>query len=1358
MLHNSVNTLSSGLVKDTSPLTQKEGTYTYALNAVLESTTGDYPFITNEIGNTQSIILPGTNPILLGKVLTDTETFICCVVDDTTSYIIEYFPRSNSFTTIIENVDLNFDSRYPVKMLFRIRKGCERTIYFTDNFNPYRVMDIDNLAQYGDPFEAARLNLFRTLTLPQFSAVGVQDYGGDLPLGNYQFAIQYLDKDLNETPWIDFTPFLPIVDENLSSAYHEIDGGYNIDDVTVDVIGGVPNSTKSIELQVSNLDSDFAFFRVAVIMATAGTGEVSAVHLLTPQPITSDTYNWIFRGVNPNNSTPTTLAEVQAGVLKINKVGSHAQIDNRLILANLTNEQFDWAAVQRAANILPIEWTGKSISKEDIENSGSAKSPDYYLHSKSFLRDEVYAFGIYGIMDDGTTTPVFHIPGREAVTGDDDEITVVNTPPGVNEIPLADVRHLGFDDVLDDIGYGPGKLPRWLLYNTSTVDGLMSFWESDVEYPNEVDCDGVPIYPYTDLGGGNYEMHKIRHHKFPDNRITPFEDTDNIYPIGIKPDMTPFLAAIPTELALRVLDWRICMAKRTDNDRTVLDKGYLTTARIAEGDGIDGDVTLYLEDDRYNDFTFNTPLAWTMLHDKKIHYFFSPKQMLERPLYNSDYVTTEMQLEVPFNALSFVQRWFIDTSIHLSNTTLYNRITEDYRHIDRYKQLDGLEFTGPNPDFGSYPWVNSVLGVERVTNSSFTTPVCTLLYDDDYEWQMATTSSPPKFSYVSIKKYNRSINTALHNLQYLDIVKETVPFDHYFGGDIFISYMTHKVTSSGETYSALSAYYETELNPELRHAGLVEPIVQEYFKEKVSYTTNQQLLVKYAQGYYPQEDKYYARPEFLAFNKDYIKHSDVRALFSLPFNYNWCSDCGDQYPYRIVASEKSFQSEVSDRYRTFLANNFVDLNGDCGGIEDLVISNDNLIALTYNYPVFIPTKPQSLQTNETLTYVGTGEIFSIPPRKMSTTNYPHGGCRDWMGVITTEFGTFYADSEHGKVHTLGNPPNNISAGLNNWLETNLPFNVDTQWYELFGKRYPWRYPTNGIGIVSTYDPRHKRFIITKNDYTVNNTGTFGGEASIDDPAPLNNILYFDPGQGVFFISNDGVVNQIVPFSNGLYFKNHSWTLSYSPQHQAWVSYHSYLPYNYLNDGNTFYSLKQYLGRIYEHNRGSYQRYYNEAKKEHVLEFIINKDPQLVKTFGSMELVCQSTLDGVDSNIIFDKAWFYNSNQSTGFKTLKLKTNPYDLDYNQNQILIDKVQRNWKFNNLRDIATAGVPLSTSNWATILGDYFTDKVPINTISNPNLFTQVSRFRDRWLACRLSFKPSTNHKLTTNILNTQQNISFR
>ena len=187
-----------------------------------------------------------------------------------------------------------------------------------------------------------------------------------------------------------------------------------------------------------------------------------------------------------------------------------------------------------------------------MENTGSAKSPNYYLHNKSFLRDEVYALGIYGIMNDGTNTPVFHIPGRESIVTDLDEFTVVTTVVDpLTEIALEDVRHLGFDTITDDIGYGVGIVLRWLVFNTADVSGVMSYWESDIDYPTDVDCTDVRIYPDG----------PIRHHKFPDTRIAPFEELvlisstpAYILPLGIIPDLTSFLAAVPSEIAIRILE------------------------------------------------------------------------------------------------------------------------------------------------------------------------------------------------------------------------------------------------------------------------------------------------------------------------------------------------------------------------------------------------------------------------------------------------------------------------------------------------------------------------------------------------------------------------------------------------------------------------------------------------------------------------------------------------------------------------------------------------------------------------------------------------------------------------------------
>jgi hypothetical protein len=218
MQHQTTNTFTAGMVKDTSPLAQKEGTYTYALNAVLENLDGGHPFLSTELGTRYSLTLPESS-FIIGGVITDTNTFILFLAGTGSSYIIEYFPTLNTYSVILESTDLNFETAHPIKALFRIRKGCERVVYFTDNFNPYRVLEIDNLAQYGNPVDISKLKLQRDAAIPLLAIEAVQDFGGNHKVGSYSYAIQYLDENSNETAFLDHTPTIPLVDNPLTGPY-----------------------------------------------------------------------------------------------------------------------------------------------------------------------------------------------------------------------------------------------------------------------------------------------------------------------------------------------------------------------------------------------------------------------------------------------------------------------------------------------------------------------------------------------------------------------------------------------------------------------------------------------------------------------------------------------------------------------------------------------------------------------------------------------------------------------------------------------------------------------------------------------------------------------------------------------------------------------------------------------------------------------------------------------------------------------------------------------------------------------------------------------------------------------------------
>lgn len=202
-----VRQFTSGMVTDITPRKQPENTYRFALNAALEGREGRLGSILSEEGNAVNASVTDGHTII-GHVLTNTSDIILFTTDDTTSEIGIFNPDTKTYSVLISDSCLSFSTQYPVKALFRIRKGCERVIYFTDRNNPYRTINIDSLSQYYNADGSLNCNSIaftRETTPPILTIDEVRDNGGQLEVGAYQFAVRYLDEDLNESNWFYVT-------------------------------------------------------------------------------------------------------------------------------------------------------------------------------------------------------------------------------------------------------------------------------------------------------------------------------------------------------------------------------------------------------------------------------------------------------------------------------------------------------------------------------------------------------------------------------------------------------------------------------------------------------------------------------------------------------------------------------------------------------------------------------------------------------------------------------------------------------------------------------------------------------------------------------------------------------------------------------------------------------------------------------------------------------------------------------------------------------------------------------------------------------------------------------------------------
>lgn len=433
-----METFSKGLVTDTIQKAQPQGSYRFALNAILETKEDGHGALSNELGNELCVSLPeGFAPI--GHVLTDGDDIVIFATDNIESIIALFNPKTKTLNIIVQDTCLGFKDTHPIEALFRVRKGCNRTIYFTDNLNAYRYFDFDAVDTFKDAdgnWDCNKFAFFPNVTVPRIVDTKVLDTGGSLKVGAYQFAIRYLDGDLNGTNYFYVTAPVNIYDDNVSSAYGVIDGGVNIVDSSEE-IGSVPETGKSIELSITDLDDLYAYYQIAVIASLEGTGTASTVYVLPPQSIDSPTDTTTVADFTQAGTTITTVADIAVDNPVFDKVKSHAQVDNTLYIGGVSLKEYDWAEFQRAANAITVEYVVDQVEADSQYDEGNAKNPSTAFFNKTFMGDEIYAVSIKFLLPDGSFSPEFHIPGREKDDFDADELTV-----GV-DIDASEVAHLG---------------------------------------------------------------------------------------------------------------------------------------------------------------------------------------------------------------------------------------------------------------------------------------------------------------------------------------------------------------------------------------------------------------------------------------------------------------------------------------------------------------------------------------------------------------------------------------------------------------------------------------------------------------------------------------------------------------------------------------------------------------------------------------------------------------------------------------------------------------------------------------------------------------------------------------------------
>lgn len=204
-------------------------------------------------------------------------------------------------------------------------------------------------------------------------------------------------------------------------------------------------------------------------------------------------------------------------------------------------------------------------------------------------------------------------------------------------------------------------------------------------------------------------------------------------------------------------------------------------------------------------------------------------------------------------------------------------------------------------------------------------------------------------------------------------------------------------------------------------------------------------------------------------------------------------------------------------------------------------------------------------------------------------------------------------------------------------------------------------------------------------------------------------------------------------------ENKSFTLSYYPAAQQFVSFHSYLPNNYIIHPNSLLA-KRNNTQIKQLNKGDYGDYFDVDIKPFIIESIFNEAPLSTKIFDNITFNLKSELNGVSTNKFFDKMILNTEYQCSGEFTLNLAN-------------LTKKERNWCINKFNDITNnTNNTLFSDNWEDIKDQYPIDKVVnIDKIDVLKPWYQRGRFRDKFLCVRFIENNLEKQKIMCNFVST-------
>lgn len=588
------NSAIAGLNLDNTVNQVPKGKLTYALNAVIENFDGNSVNYQNEPGNELCLNFPVGYQIIGTHFINEQNKHIFFLTNpDTGDSEIGYMDNNDCvYHKYIGSACLGWNINSPIHKIVHKITNCSTEIYWADNVArrfldlttpPYKTEIIDGQC---DPnvlpeIDCNKLKVQPDFSIPQLEIVEIRN-DGNLVAGDVQFAIQYCDVSGNGyTSYYSVTNPTPIANTQITTLEFNYPVG------------------KSVVIDITNIDVTgyFQYFNLAVIKTI---NNIQSVELVGTFFIDADNKQIVYSGQN-QTQIRLTINDIFEKFPYYEIAQDVTAVQDLLVWDNLTS--IDRINYQQIANKITLQWeTWRIPNTENYADELNA------TNLRGYPRDEVVPFEIVFLLKNGKQTDGFHIPGRAISPSDITYGTVSETSPDFVGTADAD-----------------GTSPYWKIYNTATVLGTnseyvpYSDYKGPYQYGDFSYWESTELYPCKEDVWGELAGKPIRHHKFPDVRVSPiFENPvielagdntyynlamqkDAIFPIGVKLNVQQVESLIISsnltqEQKDNIAGFKIVRGDRSVN-KSIIAKGILRNVGKYEREGTE----YYFPNYPYND-------------------------------------------------------------------------------------------------------------------------------------------------------------------------------------------------------------------------------------------------------------------------------------------------------------------------------------------------------------------------------------------------------------------------------------------------------------------------------------------------------------------------------------------------------------------------------------------------------------------------------------------------------------------------------------------------------------------------------------------------------------------------------------